>query len=235
MQPGTLYIVGTPIGNLADITLRALETLKGVTAIYAEDTRVSQKLLQRYEIKKPLHSFREAAPAAVVEKTVQAMVFQLKSGESLAYLSDAGTPGVSDPGSYLVKLVGEAGCPVVPIPGPSAFTALLSVAGAPITRPLFVGFLPKKKGHQTLMKNLETGLRSGVADGLVFYESPERVIRLLQELQSWKLPLVVCLGRELTKQFEEILQGNLDEVLAQLVKRPHIKGECSLLVYSLKD
>lgn len=231
MSGGVLYVVGSPIGNLGDITLRALEILREVDGIYAEDTRVTHKLLERYEIKKPLGSFREAASPSQVAKTVQKIIAELEAGHNLAYLSDAGTPGVSDPGSFLVEKVTQAGLDVVPIPGPSALASILSVSGLPIVRPLFVGFLPKKKGHQTLMGRLHQGLEQKMYDGLVFYESPERIIGLLEELAAWRLPLVMCLGRELTKQFEEIIRGSSDELLAALQHRKTIKGEITLAIW----
>jgi len=227
---GTLYIIGTPIGNLGDITLRALETLKMVDAVYAEDTRVSGKLLARYEIKKPFYSFREAAPTGKVDFILRKIKESLEAGENLAYLSDAGTPGVSDPGSYLVGQIAAAGYTVVPIPGPSALASLLSVGGLPTMRPLFVGFLPKKKGHQTLMQRLAKGLREEICDGIVFYESPERICSLLQEIIDWKLPLQAVVGREMTKQFEEVMRGTPEDLLNDLKARKSIKGEISLLI-----
>lgn len=231
LQPSTLYIVATPIGNLGDITLRSLEVLKGVDVAYAEDTRVTRKLFNRYEIKTPLRSYREAASAQQVARTVTEVINLLEEGKTIAYVSDAGTPAISDPGSYLVQQVEDSDFSVVPIPGASALTALLSVAGLPIQRPLFIGFLPKKKGHQTLMQQLAAVLGTGAADTLVLYESPERILKLLAELLEWKLPLTICLGRELTKQHEEILRGTLEEVIASLTDRPSIKGEITLLIH----
>lgn len=230
MEPGTLYIVATPIGNLQDITLRALDVLRGVDAVYAEDTRVSTKLLSRYEIKKPLLSYREAAETSTVNRTITAIIDRLRKGESLAYVSDAGTPGVSDPGNYLVEKVAAAGLLVVPIPGSSALSTVVSVAGFPVARPLFVGFLPKKKGHQTLMGKLGRALAEDIADAVIFYESPERITKLLAELEGWGMPLRGCLARELTKMHEEILRGSLAELSAELGSRKAIKGEFVLLI-----
>ena len=212
----TLYIVATPIGNLGDITVRAKEVLGSVDYIYAEDTRVSRTLSQRYELSPPMRSYREAADRYQVERIIAEIIALLKEGKSVAYVSDAGTPGVSDPGDYLVKKVVEAGFSVVPIPGASALAAILSISGMNVQRPLFVGFLPRKKGHQTLMKKLRAGLTEEMFDGLVFYESPERVIRTLEELLEWKLELEVCIGRELTKQFEQIIRGTPESALEQL-------------------
>ncbi len=229
MEPTALYIVGTPIGNLQDITLRALQVLAEVSVVYAEDTRVSGVLLHRHDIKTPLKSYREAAPRPQVERTIDGIISSLARGESVAYISDAGTPGVSDPGDYLVKRVVEAGHLVVPIPGPSALASLLSVAGLGVQHPLFVGFLPRKKGKETLLKGLEQTLKVGVVDGIVLYESPERLASLCDALLQWDLSLKVCIGRELTKKFEEIIRGPLEEVRAELAGRT-IKGEISVLV-----
>lgn len=229
-EPGTLYIVGGPIGNLQDVTLRALEILKNVDAVYAEDTRVTRKLLDRYSISKPLLSYREAAEPYMVQKAIDGILFRLKSGESIAYLSDAGTPGVSDPGNHLVRKVGEAGYTITPIPGASALATLLSVSGLPVARPLFVGFLPKKKGRQTLLGQLEKGLAEGLIDSIVVYESPERIVRTLREISEWKLTTRVVIGRELTKMHEEIIRGTTVDVLKDLSKRPSIKGEFSLVI-----
>ena len=227
---GKLYIVGSPIGNLEDVTLRALATLRSVDVVYAEDTRVSRKLLDRYQIKKPLRSFREAAPRSQVDRTIEKIFEELQVG-SVAYLSDAGTPGVSDPGQYLVQRLSELGIEAVPIPGPSALASLLSVSGLLASRVLFVGFLAKKKGHQTEMERLERVLREDLADGIVIYESPERILKLLGELAEWKeIELNVCIGRELTKRFEEIVRGNLIQVRQHMEAKPTIKGEISLLI-----
>ena len=228
--PGTLSIVATPIGNLEDITLRALRILAEVDCIYAEDTRHSRKLCDRHGITTPLRSYREAAEPRLLQRTVEEVISALREGKSLACISDAGTPGVSDPGSYLVQQVLAAGFTVIPIPGVSALTALLSVSGLAISRPLFVGFLPKKKGHQTLLSRLHTSLKDRTCDAIVFYESPERIVKLLGELVAWGLPLQVCLGRELTKQFEEILRGPIEKVLVSLSTKSSVRGEITLII-----
>jgi 16S rRNA (cytidine1402-2'-O)-methyltransferase len=230
MDAGILYIVATPIGNLGDITLRALEILRTVGVVYAEDTRVSQKLLNRYEIKTPLSSYREAASPGQVEKTILRIISDLQAGRNVAFVSDAGSPGISDPGQYLVERVVREGLKVEGLPGATAVSTLISIAGTLITRPLFVGFLPKKKGHQTLMGKLRIGLTDDVCDTLVFYESPERLVKLLEELMAWEMPLWVCVGRELTKLHEEVLRGSLEELYTELKKRPSIKGEICLIV-----
>ena len=230
MNSGTLYIVATPIGNLEDLTFRASRILSEVTVIYAEDTRVSRKLLDRYKITTPLRSYREAAPSDQVEQTLQQIITTLQSGNSVAYVSDAGTPGVSDPGCYLVKRISAVGCVIVPIPGASALPVLLSMCGLSIQRPLFVGFLPKKKGHQTLMRQLHQAIINGIVDGILFYESPERIVKLLGELSNWGIPLQVCMVRELTKIHEEIIRDSLEGLIITLSKRSNIKGEISLVI-----
>lgn len=229
LEPG-LYIVAGPIGNMEDITLRALAVVRDVDTVYAEDTRVTGKLLARYEIKKPFVSLREQQPVAVRERVAAQLIERVRQGEAVAYLTDAGTPGVSDPGNWLVAKAFEAGIMVTPIPGASALTALLSVSGLPVQRPLFVGFLPKKKGHQTLLGKLGRALMEDeVCDSVVLYESPQRVANLLQDVEKWG-DVTVRLGRELTKMHEEILSGTPEEVRTILTNRPTIKGEIVLLV-----
>jgi 16S rRNA (cytidine1402-2'-O)-methyltransferase len=215
---------------MGDITLRAIETLRAAAAIYAEDTRATGKLLQRHDISTKQHSYREAVTRPRLDQMVQGVTARIAAGEAVALVSDAGTPGISDPGDYLVRQVRAAGFEVVAIPGPSALAALLSVAGQGVQRPLFEGFLPHKKGRQTRLKELGAALQQGVMDGIVFYESPHRLLRLLQELLEWGYPLRVCLGRELTKQFEEVIVGELEVVLSKLQQRTSIQGECVLLI-----
>jgi 16S rRNA (cytidine1402-2'-O)-methyltransferase len=229
-QPGTLYMVATPIGNLEDITLRAARILGEVDAVYAEDTRVSGKLLAHLGVKKPLRSYREALEGPALLRAIENVKGELAEGKSLAYVSDAGTPGISDPGSYLVRNVVAAGFTVVPLPGPSSLVTLLSAAGFAAQRPLFVGFLPKKKGHQTLMGKLRASLENETADAVVFMESPERIIKLMEELEAWSMPLQACLGRELSKLHEEFIRGTPAEVLQSLRTRPSIKGEIVLAI-----
>lgn len=230
VTPSTLYVVATPIGNLQDITLRALDVLKNVDFIYAEDTRVTGKLLQRYEIKTKLRSYREAASPIQVEKMIAEVANLLYEEKSVAVVSDAGTPGVSDPGSHLVSKIWEAGYSVSAIPGPSALAAILSSAGFKAQKPLFVGFLPKKKGHQTMMKQLEAALVADLCDTIVLYESPERIVKLLEELQEWKSNLLICVGRELTKMHEEMTRGTTDEVLTFFRKKSQVKGEITVSI-----
>jgi 16S rRNA (cytidine1402-2'-O)-methyltransferase len=205
---GTLYIVATPIGNLGDITLRALETLKNCDRIVAEDTRVTSKLLARYEIKKPLISLRARSARAAFEKIAD----MVAAGETLAYVTDAGTPGVSDPGPLLVSLVretcGEAA--VVPIPGASAVTAAVSAAGIPIDEFTFIGFLPHKKGRQKTLDALVKEKRP-----IVLYESPHRMKKLLDELSLRVPERTLIVARELTKLHEQIAAGTVAEITAR--------------------
>jgi 16S rRNA (cytidine1402-2'-O)-methyltransferase len=217
-----LYMVGTPIGNLKDITLRALETLKAVDAIVCEDTRHSLRLLNAYEITKPLiscHGYNE-------ERAAQRVIAELGAGKDLAYVSDAGTPGISDPGSILVDLVVQAGFAVVPIPGPSALAAMVSVAGVPGKRVSFDGFLSPKSGRRK--NQLKELLSSG--DICVVYESPHRIVQLLRDLDAVEPECRVVLGRELTKIHEELLRGKPAAVREILEKRQSVKGEIALLI-----
>ncbi|MBI5754600.1 16S rRNA (cytidine(1402)-2'-O)-methyltransferase [Candidatus Peregrinibacteria bacterium] len=210
-----LYVVATPIGNLEDITLRALKTLKEVDAIAAEDTRHSGILLTKYEIKKPLLSFHSFSGHAKIEK----ILALLQEGKNVALISDAGTPGISDPGFVLIRAAISAGIQVVPIPGPSAFLSALCVSGLPTDKFLYLGFLPKKKSRKTLLESLREEERT-----VVFYESPYRILRTLQELQACLGDRQVAVCRELTKMFEEIFRGTLSEAISH-GKNKTPKGE----------
>lgn len=219
---GKLSIVATPIGNLEDITLRALRTLKECDVIYAEDTRVIAKLLARYEITKP----RERLDAATETKKAGAVTERLERGEHVVYVSDAGTPGISDPGARLVANVREAlpEAIIEAIPGASALTAALSIAGldTPFT---FLGFLPHKKGRQTALKVIA---ESEIP--IVLYESPHRIEKLLVELGELGTPRVI-IGRELTKLHEEMLTGTPAELLARFKGHPDtVRGEFVVIV-----
>jgi len=202
---GKLYVVATPIGNLEDITLRALRVLQEVALIVAEDTRHTRKLLARYEIETPLLSFHEHSPPARLREILQ----RLQAGESVALVTDAGTPGISDPGATLVKAAHEAGIPVVPIPGASAVTAALSVAGFPAQRFRFEGFPPRKEGAR---KRFFESFKEENAP-IVLFESPHRLLKTLQAALEvlGDRPVTVC--REMTKQFEEIFYGTLSEAI----------------------
>lgn len=218
---GTLSIVATPIGNLEDITLRALRTLKECDVIYAEDTRVISKLLARYEIKKPL----QRLDAATEIKKGDEIIARLEAGERVALVSDAGTPGISDPGARLVSLIrANSGITKIEaIPGPSALTAALSIAGLESTEFIFLGFLPHKKGRQTAIKKI---IASAIP--VVLYESPHRIEKLLEELKSTSR---ITIARELTKIHEEVVSGSASEVSVYFKAHPdHIRGEFVAIV-----
>lgn len=217
-----LFIIATPIGNLADITYRAVETLRSVDIIAAEDTRHSLRLLQHYDIRKPLvscHAHNEESSAGRI-------VAELGNGKTVGYISDAGTPCISDPGTRLVRAARAAGHRVVPIPGPSALTALASVAGSPGKRLVFEGFLSPKAGRRR--KQLKTLLELG--DNYIVYESPFRVLKLLGDLAELAPDRNIVIGRELTKTHEEIVDGTAAALLAIFGARQSIKGEFVLLV-----
>lgn len=217
-----LHIVSTPIGNLEDITLRALRILKEVNFICAEDTRTSKKLLDHYQISTPLTSFH----AHTSDEKRAVIVRRLKSGESAALISDAGTPGISDPGWRLIRDAIDADVRVIPIPGPSAVLTALVGSGLPTDKFVYLGFLPLKKGRQMLFQKLATEERT-----VVFYESPRRIVRTLEQLQNFLLPgTQVVVGRELTKMYEEFIRGSIEEVLQVLQKRPVLKGELVVLI-----
>jgi 16S rRNA (cytidine1402-2'-O)-methyltransferase len=227
LSAGTLYIVATPIGNLEDITLRALRVLKEVDTVFCEDTRVTKRLLGKYDITTPMQSLN-----ARTEKDKTHLVIGLLSeGKNVAYVSDAGTPAISDPGAMLVKHARAAGARVEPIPGPSALTAALSVAGVPASDFLFLGFLPHKKGRQTLLREIADPT-AGEKRTVVLYESTHRIIKLLKELHGVSINRYTCLARELTKIHEEVLCGTPEELLAILEKEPiRQKGEFVVLIY----
>lgn len=224
---GRLFVVATPLGNLSDLSPRAREVLEGVSCVYAEDTRVTLKLLAALGVRASCKSYREALPPVRRLAIEREVVARLEAGEDLAYCSDAGTPGVSDPGDMLVAAVRAAGYSVVPVVGPSALAALLSVAGVGVQRPWFAGFPPHAKGRETFLRRCHELLQDGLVDGVVFFEAPTRVRKLLQVVASWGGAQVV-LGRELTKVHEEVLVGSPDDVLGRLAEVP--KGECVLLV-----
>lgn len=220
---GTLSIVATPIGNLEDITLRALRTLKECDVIYAEDTRVISKLLSRYEIQKPL----QRLDAATETKKSEEVVSRLEAGERVAFVSDAGTPGISDPGARLVAHVRHAlpDAVIEAIPGPSALTATLSIAGIEEGMFTFLGFLPHKKGRQTALKQIATS-----EIPVVLYESPHRIEKLLSELEALEISKV-AIGRELTKMHEELISGSPTEILAYFTAHPdRVRGEFVVIV-----
>jgi len=216
-----LYIISTPIGHLEDITLRALRMLKEVSVIAAEDTRHTQKLLNHFQIHTPLTSYHDHNK----EEKTEILLQRLKEGRSVALVTDAGTPGISDPGYYLINRCIQAGIPVSPIPGPSAFLAALTVSGLPTDAFLFEGFLPKKRTAR--LKRLET-LKEEPRT-LIWYESPHRLIRTLNDLLAVFGDRRVVIARELTKMYEEIIRGRLSQVIAQMGNRS-IRGEITLLI-----
>lgn len=217
-----LYVVSTPIGNLEDMTIRAIRTLKEVDMIAAEDTRHTGILLKHFDVKTPQVSFHSHSGEAKIEKLIHA----LKAGQNVALVSDAGTPGISDPGYLLIRRAIEAGIPVVPIPGASAVLAALVVSGLPMDKFLYLGFLPLKKGRQTLFKSLLTEERT-----MVIYESPHRLHRTLVDLQKAGFGNhQLVLARELTKLHETVYRGTVDE-LATTLAGQILKGEMVLVLH----
>lgn len=223
MNTGILYIIATPIGNLGDITLRALETLKKVDLIACEDTRHTKKLLFHYEIEKPLISFHQHSKAVKFDK----IILKLQTGENVALVTDAGTPGISDPGNQLVEEAIAGGIAVIPIPGASALTTLASVSGIDMQKFFFMGFPPHKKGRETFFKKV-----AEVEFPVVYYESPHRLVKNLEMLKNFAPEKKIILGRELTKMFEEIIRDDVKAVLEYFQKNEDkIKGEITIIVY----
>ncbi|MCG3205646.1 MAG: Ribosomal RNA small subunit methyltransferase I [Elusimicrobia bacterium] len=218
---GILYILATPIGNLGDITLRAIETLKNVDVVACEDTRRTEKLLSHLGFRKSLHRYDEHTHAPSSQKIIE----WLKMGRSVALVTDAGTPAISDPGSRLVAEVLENQLKVVPIPGASSVSAALSVSGFVGEGYVFLGFLPRKKGPATRLLQASLGL----GKNLVLFESPFRVADTLQLIHDVAPQTQVMLAREITKLHEEFLRGNETEVLEQLKSRPN-KGEVVVVI-----
>ena len=222
-----LFIVATPIGNLGDITYRAIETLKSVDYVAAEDTRHTLQLLNHFEIKKPMISCRAQNEAEVSKKIIALM----EEGKSIAFASDAGTPGISDPGAVLVSEVRKAGFNVVPIPGASAFATLVSVAGTGGKTIIFEGFLSPKPGRRK--NRVKELLLTGAA--FVLYESPFRIVKLLNDIADIDSNRRVVVGRELTKLHEEIVDGTAKEVYDDFASRTKILGEFAIFVSGNKN
>jgi 16S rRNA (cytidine1402-2'-O)-methyltransferase len=219
-----LYIVPTPVGNLGDITLRSLEVLKSVDVILAEDTRTSSKLLQHYNISKPISPYHQHNE----HKIVQHISDQLIAGKTFALITDAGTPGISDPAYLLVRECAKHDIKVETLPGATAFVPALVNSGIPITRFTFEGFLPLKKGRQTIMKKLAVEERT-----MVFYESPMRLVKTLEEFIQYLGAERQCsVSRELTKMFEENKRGSLHEVCAHF-REKNVKGEIVIVVQGI--
>lgn len=231
MQNGILYVIGTPIGNLGDITLRALETLKSVDLVLCEDTRVTGKLLAHYDIVTPTMSYHANSKLSKHEKILEL----LQEGKNLALVSDAGTPTISDPGVMLIEMIKDKlpEIKIVAIPGPSALTAALSISGIPSPQFTFYGFLPHKKGRETIFKEISNSGRGPTSTRTaVFYESPHRIIKTLESLEKhlYKNRKIV-IARELTKIFEEVVQGSANEVLKYFKENEDkIRGEFVVIV-----
>ncbi len=220
-----LFIVATPIGNLEDITLRALRVLGETDVILCEDTRVTSKLLQKYEIKKPLISYHAHSKLAKTEK----IFALLKEGKKLALVSDAGTPCISDPGVLLVSRVREKfgdTVKIIPVPGPSALVSALCASGLSSSEFLFLGFLPHKKGRETLFKEIAASKRT-----IVFYESPHRILKTLGSLEKFSPEKKIVIARELTKIHEEFISGAASEILAYFeTRKDTVRGEFVVMI-----
>ena len=219
------YVVATPIGNMGDITYRAIETLKEVDLILCEDTRMTKRLLDKYAINKPTMSYHAQSKLSKTDK-----IFELlEEGKNLALVSDAGTPGISDPGAMLVSQIKDKFkeiIEVIPIPGATALITALSASGLPTHEFTFFGFLPHKKGRETIFREIAESKRT-----MVFYESPHRILKTLESLQKFCPDKKVCIARELTKIYEEFKTGSPEEVLVYLTKNPvKQKGEFTVLV-----
>lgn len=222
----SLYLVPTPIGNLSDITLRALDTLRSAHIILAEDTRTSGHLLKHYNIDKPMLSFHNFNEHKVLDKLVKRM----EHGEVMALISDAGTPGISDPGFLIARAAMQAGLLIECLPGPTAFVPALLKSGLGADRFAFEGFLPQKKGRQTMLKKLAEEERT-----MIFYESPHRLVKTLQQLREYfGTERRISVSRELTKMFEETVNGTISEVLSHFTERD-VKGEIVIVVEGKHD
>jgi len=222
----SLFVVPTPIGNLGDITLRSLEVLRSVETILAEDTRTTSHLLKHFDIEKPLQSFHIFNE----HKVVRSVIDRLKKGEKMALVSDAGTPGISDPGFLLVREVLQAGLQIECLPGATAFVPALVKSGFPCDRFVFEGFLPHKKGRQTALKAIAEEERT-----VILYESPHRLVKTLEQLLAITGPdKKVSVSRELTKIFEETRTGPVSEVL-EYFKKSEVKGEIVIVIDGKRD
>jgi 16S rRNA (cytidine1402-2'-O)-methyltransferase len=221
-----LYIIPTPIGNLKDITLRALDILKEVDLLLAEDTRTSSVLLNHYAIHKPLSPYHQHNEHKILDH----LISQLNAGKKMALLTDAGTPGISDPAFLLIRACVQHNIPVETLPGATAFVPALVNSGLPCDRFVFEGFLPQKKGRQTLLKQLALESRT-----MIFYESPYRLVKSLSDfMEYFGGARLCCVSRELTKKFEENKRGTLQEV-HDYFKEKGVKGEIVIVVEGKKD
>ncbi len=220
IEKGALYLVSTPIGNLADITYRAVHVLNNVDLIAAEDTRNSSVLMKNYQIDTPLSSYHSYN----LKKETRRLIEKLKHESTIALISDAGTPGISDPGFHLVQEAVKEKIRVIPIPGASAFLAALTASGLPNNRFVYEGFLPLKKGRKTRLKTLSEEERT-----IVFYESPHRIHRTVRELLETFGDRPCTMAREITKLYEEFLRGTLS-ALQKWIEERRVKGEIVLIV-----
>jgi 16S rRNA (cytidine1402-2'-O)-methyltransferase len=220
-QKTSLYLVPTPIGNLGDITFRAIEILKSVDTILAEDTRTSGVLLKHYSISKPLQSFHNYNE----HRVVATLIDRLKNGQTMALVSDAGTPGISDPGFLIARACIQAGLKIESLPGATAFVPALIKSGLPSDRFAFEGFLPQKKGRQTLLTSLANEERT-----MIFYESPYRLLKTLEQFATYfGKERQASVSRELTKMFEETVNGTLEEIVIHFTGK-EVKGEIVIVV-----
>ena len=217
---GALYLVATPIGNLEDITYRAVKILASVDIIAAEDTRKTKILLDHYNISKPMMSYYSYNEQARAPQLIE----KLLAGQSIALVSDAGTPGISDPAFHVVQQALENGISIIPVPGPAAFITALVASGLPTDRFVFEGFLPLKKGRKTKFELLRSESRT-----IILYESPHRIIKTLTDIQTYFGSRNVVVARELTKKFEEIVRGSVQSVLAELSKK-NLRGEYVIII-----
>ncbi len=217
---GKIYVVATPIGNLEDITLRALDILRSVDFVICEDTRVTKILFDHYNIQKKFVVIN----AKNEEQQINKILHEIKSGFTCALVSDAGTPLISDPGSKLINEAVKFNINIVPIPGPSALTAALSISGLPSSSFVFEGFLPQKKGRQKKLQELAEEERT-----IVLYESMYRIKKLIEELRNYMTERQIVVARELTKKFEEIWRGTPDEILRDFDKKI-VKGEFVVVI-----
>ncbi|MCL2379226.1 MAG: 16S rRNA (cytidine(1402)-2'-O)-methyltransferase [Coriobacteriia bacterium] len=231
-SPGTLYVVATPIGNLGDMTLRAIEVLQQVSAVYSEDTRVSRRLFNHFGIDTPLKRFDDRTSS----RKIPEICTHLKTGADIALISDAGTPTISDPGMPLVAAARADNIPVTVVPGASAAVAALSISGLPAHAYYFGSFLPRKKGKcETLLQSLDM-----LNATLIFFESPHRIVTATQHLAQLYPNRQAVIARELTKHYEEVLRGNLEELSAELTHRQNnnlvstLRGEFVILLAPLK-
>ncbi len=218
----TFYVIATPIGNLEDITLRAIRILKEVDIVLCEDTRVTKRLFEKHDISTPMLSYHAQSGDTKVELILE----KIEEGKTIALVTDAGTPGISDPGSLLVSKIREkySDVKIVSVPGPSALTAALSISGVPTHEFIFLGFMPHKKGRETTFKEIAESDRT-----IVFYESTHRILKTLESLS--KIEKKITIVREITKIYEEVLQGTATEILKILTDTPEKqKGEFVVIV-----